>query len=377
MNKTNNSKNPDPKLRHTIREDFRKIDLRKDIHREYKNLSAFYLDSEKRKRLQSLPFYKRWFFKIGWLFKSMFLHLTPIRRILVLVGVFLLFTGRSITIDHNSFTVNESLFGGILILFVLFLELKDKLLAKHELEAGRKVQQALMPEQNPEFPGWTLWLFTKPANEVGGDLVDYLRVNDNKAALTMGDIAGKGLQAALLTSKLQSTVRALASDDLSLPELGKKINKIFHRDSLPNLFSSMLFLEINSNSDKIEFINAGHFPPLIVKDKEIKELEKGTAALGIIPDINFVQQTIELGSDEIFIVYSDGIFEARNDNGEFFGMERFYQLIKHYANQKPSEMGNSIISQIEQFIGNSPFADDISLIILKKTTEEPFPQHHN
>ncbi|HSL89114.1 MAG TPA: PP2C family protein-serine/threonine phosphatase, partial [Ignavibacteriaceae bacterium] len=135
--------------------------------------------------------------------------------------------------------------------------------------------------------------------------------------------------------------------------------------------------EINSNSDKIEFINAGHFPPLIVKDKNIKELEKGTAALGIIPDISFVQQTIELESEEIFIVYSDGIFEARNDNGEFFGMERFYQLIKHYANQNPSDMGNSIISQIEQFIGNSPFADDISLIILKKTTEEPFPQHHN
>lgn len=367
MNTNQNSKNPDPKLRHTIREDFRKIDLRKDIHREYKNLSAFYLDSEKRKRLQSLPFIKRWFFKIGWLFRSMFLHLTPIRRILVLVGMFLLFTGRSITIDHNSITMNESLFGGILILFVLFLELKDKLLAKHELEAGRKVQQALMPAQNPEFPGWTLWLFTKPANEVGGDLVDYLRVDDNKAALTMGDIAGKGLQAALLTSKLQSTVRALASDDLSLPELGKKINKIFHRDSLPNLFASMLFIEINSDSDNVEFINAGHFPPLIVKDKNIKELERGTAALGIIPDINFSTKTIQLKEDEIFIAYSDGVFEARNDNGEFFGMERFYELIRNYSNQSPSEMGKSIINRIEQFIGNSTTADDISLIIMKRS----------
>lgn len=366
MNKTNSTKNPDPKLHHTIREDFRKIDLRKDIHREYKNLSEFYLDSEKRKRLESLPFYKRWFFKIGWLFRSMFLHLTPIRRILVLLGVFLLFTGRSITVDHNSVTLNESLFGGILILFVLFLELKDKLLAKHELEAGRKVQQARMPEQNPEFPGWTLWLYTKPANEVGGDLVDYLRVNDSKAALTMGDIAGKGLQAALLTSKLQSTVRALASDDLSLPDLGKKINKIFHRDSLPNLFASMLFIEINSDSDKIEFINAGHFPPLIVKNKNIKELERGTAALGIIPDINFKTQTIQLKEDEIFVAYSDGVFEARNDNGEFFGIEKFYELIRNYSNQSPPDMGKSIINQIEQFIGNSTAIDDISMIIMKK-----------
>jgi phosphoserine phosphatase RsbU/P len=367
MNTNQNSKNPDPKLRHTIRDDFRKINLRKDFSREYKNLNEFYLNSEKRKRLESLPYYKRWLYRFGWLLKSMFLHLTPIRRIMVLFGTILLFAGRGFVINPNTVSINESLIGGVVILFVLFLELKDKLLAKHELEAGRKVQQALMPEQNPEFPGWNIWLFTRPANEVGGDLVDYLRISETKAGLTIADIAGKGLQAALLTSKLQSTVRALASDDLSLPELGKKINKIFHRDSLPNLFASMLFIEINSDSDKVEFINAGHFPPLIVKDKNIKELERGTAALGIMPDINFSTQTIQLKEDEIFIAYSDGIFEARNDNGEFLGIERFHQLVKYYADKNPVEMGSSIISQVEQFIGSASASDDISLIILKRT----------
>lgn len=366
MNNSNFSKQ-EPKLRHTIREDFRKINLGKDLHREYKNLNEFYLDSDKRKKLASLPFYKRWIYQTGWLFKSMFLHLTPIRRIMVLVGTFLLFTGRGLTVNNNSVTFNESLFGGLIILFILFLELKDKLLARHELEAGRKVQQALMPEQNPVFPGWKIWLFTRPANEVGGDLVDYLRISETKAGLTMADIAGKGLQAALLTSKLQSTIRALATDDFSLPDLGKRINRIFHRDSLPNLFASMLFIQIKADSNKIEFVNAGHFPPLIIKKKEIKELEKGNAALGIIPNIDFQKHTLELGSDELFIAYSDGVFEARNDNGEFLGIDRFYQLVRYYADQDPVSMGKSIISQIEQFIGNSSTADDISLIIMKRS----------
>ena len=219
--------------------------------------------------------FQRWIHKTGWLLKSMFLHLTPLRRILVLVGVLFLLISRSVSFDGGSVTTNEGLLGGILILFVLFLELKDKLLAKHELEAGRKVQQALMPEQISEFPGWTIWLFTRPANEVGGDLVDYLRLDENKAVLTMADVAGKGLKAALLTSKLQATVRALATEINSLSDLGKKINKIFHRDSLPNLFASMLFIQIDSNSGKVDYLNAGHFPPLTIKDKDIKEFPKG------------------------------------------------------------------------------------------------------
>ncbi|MCJ7554970.1 MAG: PP2C family protein-serine/threonine phosphatase [Ignavibacteriaceae bacterium] len=366
MNTTNNNKNPDPKLRHTIREDFRKIDFRKDLHREYSGLSEFYLDSEKRKRLESLPVFKRWLYQAGWLLKSMFLHLTPIRRVLVLVGVFFLFIGRSITVDHTTISMNESLLGGVLILFVLFLELKDKLMAKHELEAGRKVQQALMPKQNPDFPGWSIWLFSRPANEVGGDLVDYLRIDETKAGLTMADIAGKGLHAALLTSKLQATVRALSTDNITLSELGHKTNKIFHRDSLPNLFASMLYVQIQANSNKIEYINAGHFPPLIINNKEITEFEKGDAALGLIPDTSFTNKTIELGKDELFIAYSDGVFEAVNDRGEFFGIERFYQLVKYYSNQNPDEMGKSIITQLEQFIGNNIAADDISLIIMKR-----------
>jgi len=366
MNTNQNSKNPDPKLRHTIRDDLRKINLRKDFSREYKNLNEFYLNSEKRKRLESLPFYKRWFYRFGWLLKSMFLHLTPIRRIMVLFGTILLFAGRGVTINSNSVNINESLIGGVLILFVLFLELKDKLLARHELEAGRKVQQALMPEQNPEFPGWSIWLFTRPANEVGGDLVDYLRISETKAGLTIADIAGKGLQAALLTSKLQSTIRALAGDGFTLSEFVKKTNEIFHRDSLPNLFASMLFIQLETDSNRIEYINAGHFPPLILKGKELFELEKGNPALGIIPGIEFDSRTIELKKDEILIVYSDGIFEARNDNGEFLGMERFHQLIKYYADKNPVEMGNLLISQIEQFIGSASASDDISLIILKR-----------
>ena len=366
MNQENSTKNTDQKFHQTLREDFRNINLKKDLSSEYKSLGNFYLNPDERARLESMTPFQRWTHKTGWLLKSMFLHLTPLRRILVLVGVLFLAISRSISFDGGSVTTNEGLLGGILILFVLFLELKDKLLAKHELEAGRKVQRALMPEQNPEIAGWTIWLFTRPANEVGGDLIDYLRLDENKTVLTIADIAGKGLRAALLTSKLQATVRALATEINSLSDLGKKINNIFHRDSSPSIFASMLIMRIDSNSEKIDYINAGHFPPLIIKGGDIKEFPKGGAAFGLIPNADYNEETITLEQNEVLIAYSDGVFEARNESGEFFGMERFFKLIENTSHNSPKQIGTKIISYLDYFTGDSPPADDISLVILKR-----------
>jgi hypothetical protein len=369
MNQENNTKKPEQKFHQIIREDFRNISFKKDLRYEYKSLNAFYLNTDDRARLESMTPFQKWIYKIVWLLKSMFLHLTPLRRILVLVGVLFLLLSRSVSINDNSATTNEGLLGGILILFVLFLELKDKLLAKNELEAGRKVQRALMPKENPEIVGWNIWLFTRPANEVGGDLVDYLKLDENKTVLTIADVAGKGLQAALMTSKLQATIRALVTEINSLSELGKKINKIFHRDSLPHLFSSMLFIQIDSDSGKIDFLNAGHFPPLIVNDKEIKELSKGGIALGLVSNAEYIEQIVTLEQNEIFIAYSDGVFEAKNEYGQFFGMERFHKLIINSSNKSPQQIGKYIVSQLEQFIGDYPATDDISLIIMKKNAQ--------
>jgi len=370
MNQANFTKKTEQKFRQTLKDDFKDINFKKDFSNEYKSLSNFYLDSEKISQLESMSPIERWVHKLAWLTKSMFLHLTPLRRILVLLGVFLLFASGSVLVDNVSISSNWGLLGGLLILFVLFLELKDKLLAKNELEEGRKVQRALMPEQNPEIAGWTIWLFTRPANEVGGDLVDYLRLDENKTVLTIADVAGKGLQAALMTSKLQATIRALATEINSLSDFGIKINNIFHRDSLPNLFASMLFIRIDSNSGEVDFINAGHFPPLIVNDKETKELSKGDIALGLVSNAEYKEQTLLIEQNEIFIAYSDGVCEAKNEYGQFFGMERFQKLIKNSSNNSPKQIGEYIISQLEQFIGDYPAADDISLIIMKRNTQQ-------
>lgn len=297
----------------------------------------------------------------------MILKLTPVRRILLLIGILLSFG--VVTISNSETDTNSriefNVIGGGMILLVLMLELKDKLLARDELEAGRKVQSALQPEESPEFEGWSLWLYTCPANEVCGDLIDFINIDKERGALVMADVAGKGLNAALFTAKLQATVRAYVEESEPI-ELVSKVNNIFFRDSLRNIFASLLLIEINRNSDELIFVNAGHLPPVYLTTDGLNEMSKGEAALGIMKDMKYTLNSIFLKSGEIFIAYSDGVTEARNDAGNFFGSEKFLNLLPTLKHLSPKEIGEAIIADINKFSGDTRPNDDISLIIIKR-----------
>lgn len=350
-----------------IADEIKNLQFRRDIKKEYRDLKDFYLDDEKKDKLKNMGRLQRFFFQSGYLILSIFEKLTPLRKLLVILGLVLMFLGSSIRIDNQNNSSNDTLLGGLLILFVLVLELKDKLLAVEELIAGRKIQKALMPEENPKLDGWDIFLYTSSANEVSGDLVDFLNIDDNRSVITIADVAGKGLSAALLTAKLQATVRAFADSSFNPAELTTKTNKIFHRDSLPNLFASMIYIELPPNSYNISYANAGHFPPVILSEEGLSELEKGDAALGIISNSRYRNFDLVLKTDQLFITYSDGITEARNETGEFFGKERFYNVLKPNKNLNAAELGRKIINAVNQFRGQAKINDDISLVILKKT----------
>ena len=360
-----NNSNTGQKFTRVLREDIRNIRLGRDVKHEFKELKEFYLNESQKKRLAEMHHIKKWFVQIFWMVRSLFLHLTPIRRLLTIIGLVFVYA--------NAFIYNESgnsgnygFIGGVLIFIVLMLELKDKLLAKDELEAGRKVQRALTPERSPKVEGWSIWLFTRPANEVGGDLVDYLKLNGKRVEIILADIAGKGLQAALLMAKLQATIRALAADFDSLSGLCTKINNIFYRDSLPNIFASMVYLEIKPDDSQVRFVNAGHFPPVLLKGKEVREIPKNNAAIGLFKDLVYNEDIITMEKDEMLIVYSDGITEARNEYGQFFEKERLFKILPHLSRYKFGDMGEMIVNEIDRFVGDAPVNDDMSLLIIKK-----------
>lgn len=353
----------------TIRNDFKQLKVKDDIGKEYKDLKEYYLSEERKTKLESMGGCRKFFLIPWWLLKALFYKLTPFRRILLLLSIFLLLISGNNRIDSGNVTIDiigPGIIGGLILLFILALELKDKLLAKTELEEGRAIQLALMPLQSQKVEGWDIWLYTRSANDVGGDLLDFIKIDENRYGIAVGDVAGKGLSAALLMSKLQASIRALVYDSSSLSLLAEKLNTIFHRDSPSKIFASLVYSEINNGSNKLKFINAGHFPPLIVRSNQIEQLQKNAPALGIVKEALFQEQEIILNENDFIIFYSDGLTEAQNESGEFFGELRLLDLLKTTESFSSSQLGEMILQNVDSFVNKFPAHDDLTLAVLKK-----------
>jgi phosphoserine phosphatase RsbU/P len=358
------------KIFQTLKSDFQRGDFLDSIRREVRDTREYLLDDDRRKKLAGMNPVRRGLATAWWMLKGMFFRMTPARRILFVLGLLFLFMGRTEfqTGDDVSFTFQSNIAGVVLIILVLMLELKDKLVAKEELEAGRFVQDALQPERSPKLGGWDIWLFTRSANEVGGDLVDFVRLGESRAAVVLGDVAGKGLRAALLMAKLQATVRALAEDSPSLSDLATRVNRIFCRDSLRNIFASMVYLELAPGSGRVRLVNAGHFPPVIVRAGGVETIPKGGAALGLTAAAEYREQELELAPGELLCAYSDGVSEAQNIIGDFFGEQRIRDILLRNAGRPADMAGTEIVNTVDRFVGEAKRQDDLTLVIIGRTS---------
>ncbi len=268
------------------------------------SLETFYLSHDERRQLAAMPRGRQMLRRLWWLIKGLLMKLTPARRIMLAAALVTLVLGlQRIDIGTVHVSLRFPLVGTFLLLAVLVLELKDKLVARDELEAGRKVQLALMPSATPHVPGWDVWLYTQPANDVGGDLVDHLNIDERRHFVALGDVSGKALPAALLSVKLQATLRALAPNFDDLGDLGTALNFILERDALPSRFASLVYLLLTTDSGRVRVLNAGHMPPVLVHQDTVTSMAAGSVVLGIIPGATFSEQVVELSTGDTLIVY--------------------------------------------------------------------------
>jgi len=358
-------KRNDPRIGKTLWEDLHKANFR-SFKKDLKDIYDFYIDKKARKKLEKKGRVSRFFVLSWWILKSLFFKLTPLRRILLVVSIILSFQSTSFNVESTQINIQFNIIGYLLLLIILLLELKDKLLARNELAVGRAVQTALMPNKSPEIRGWDIWLFTCPANEVGGDIIDYIHFDSDIWAFTLGDVAGKGLGAALIGAKLQATLRAIAPLSKSLEKIAAETNKILFRDGIPQRFVSLIYLNLRQDSGILEYVNAGHLPPLHISNGKIFETNMGNQALGLTEKAVFKERSATLKPGDCFFIYSDGLTETINDKEEFFGRERLFENLKNNSHLSAKEIGKTILAAIEEFKGESRYRDDISLIVLKR-----------
>jgi hypothetical protein len=349
-------------------DDVRRTGFGRDYWQELKELYYFYLDEDSRNRLANMGRIRRALTILWWLGKSLMAKLAPGRRLMVVIAIAFTFImgDTSFALFGWGFSTDLRVWGTLLLVIVLMLELKDKVLARDEIQIAREVQMALLPSENPEIPGWSAWCYTRAANHVGGDLVDYIELDGFRYGVALGDVAGKGLGAALLSAKLQATLRALVPEAASLDDLGTRINAIFNRDGIDNRFATMFYTELEHHSGQLRYLNAGHNPAFVIRKDSTEKLGASSWPLGMFPDASYEEQTLEMSPGEILLIYSDGLTEATNGAGEEFGDPRLESMLSEFRNLEPEQIGDRLLEEVDTFLGDARPTDDLSLVVIVK-----------
>jgi len=358
----------DPGLGRTVIDDLKKARWQR-LGEEFRELYFFYLDEDARNRLAGMGRVRRAILLLGWLLKSLLMKLSPARRIMLLIALVFTVMGKTgLGFSFGGWSLVHDLrpWGFLLLLIVLMLELKDKLLAKDEIQIAREVQVALLPDEDAEIPGWAVWSCSRPANDVGGDLVDYIELDGFRHGVVLGDVAGKGLGAALLSAKLQATLRALVPEATSLDDLASRVNTIFFRDGLENRYATLFYAELEYDSGQLRYLNAGHNPAFLIQAAGTDKLGASALPLGMLPASNYKECTLDLRPGDVLLAYSDGLTEAENAAGEEFGMQRLEALLPELAKLEPQACGRRLLKEVDRFVGDVRPYDDLSLVIIRR-----------
>ena len=341
--------------------------LVQNLRRDVRDIYRFYLTEDERERLAGMKRVKRLLWIAWWLSRNLLLRLSPNRRLLLVVAAVVYLISPKIQWRNVDVDLDFSRAAFPLAMLVLALELKDKLLARDEIEVARQVQLSLLPTSHPTIGGWEVWSATTPANDVGGDLIDYLDGAQGRTGIALGDVAGKGMGAALLCAKLQATLRALAPSAANLEQLGLALNGILERSGLDNRYATLFYCEIAAHDSEVRYLNAGHNPALVVRAVAIDALPASSLPLGMLPGTTYTQGRVALAPGECLILYSDGITEATNADGVEYGLARLQGVARAHAARSPEELARALMGDVASFLGHEKPHDDQSLLLLRRT----------
>jgi sigma-B regulation protein RsbU (phosphoserine phosphatase) len=234
---------------------------------------------------------------------------------------------------------------------------------QRELEEAGLIQRGLLPTTIPQVGGVQLAVAWQPAYGVGGDCFDLLGFGQ-VLGISIADIAGKGLPAALLMSNLQAAVRAFAQETVAPSSICNSVNRLLCRNMAPGRFATFCFARIDVAGRRITFSNAGHNPPLLVRaDGGVEPLSGGGMVLGVFPENTYEQAELPLKPGDRLVFYTDGITEARDTAGEEYGDERLAAAAVKHRGLDADRMKDALIEDVTRF-NNGTFEDDATLIVV-------------
>jgi sigma-B regulation protein RsbU (phosphoserine phosphatase) len=320
------------------------------------------------------------------LFWAILEKLTPARRVLVLLGLILLFFP-SATSSYPDRTGHAEIhefdlhvYGGLLLFVALLLELADRVVMKRDLEIAKDIQAWLLPGAPLQIPGYKIAYATRPANTVAGDYYDVIlrpgsqnhslnnTNNKDRVLFVVADVAGKSIPAAMLMATFQASLRTLSRSGIALADLVDGVNRYACSNSQGGVrFTTAFFAELDPENGDVVYLNAGHNAPILRKKSGLVErIEAGGIPVGIFAESPYQTGQTRLESGDWLVIFTDGLIEAVNQKDEEYGEAALLRLVDRESESTPAELLRNLLAELDRYVGNTPQHDDITCLLLKR-----------
>jgi sigma-B regulation protein RsbU (phosphoserine phosphatase) len=249
----------------------------------------------------------------------------------------------------------------------LFQETLEKQKMEEELNMARNIQQRLLPKSLPKFKNIEVDGINVPSKQVGGDYFDVIEIKKDLLGITIADVSGKGMPASLLMSNLQAALHALIRENFSPEILVGRINTIIHNNTDLDKFITFFYGQLDLNTMVLEYVNAGHNPPFLLrKSNKVELLSEGGIILGMMPDVVYGSDKVTLKRGDLLHCYTDGVTEAINADEEQYEEHRLLDLLQKLPeNHLPNQINQEIIDDVNRFAGNTPQSDDLTILTIR------------
>jgi sigma-B regulation protein RsbU (phosphoserine phosphatase) len=237
---------------------------------------------------------------------------------------------------------------------------------ENDLELAARIQIGLLPELDSVSDGWEVHAHYEPAGAVSGDYYDIIRAGgSDETYFLFGDVSGKGVSASILMANLQAVFRSLVTGHVHLSELMERANRLFCRSTLPTAFATLVCGRAHT-SGRIEFVNAGHSPPLLLRSKGLLRIPATGLPLGLFSDARYQTKGVQASRGDLLLLYTDGISEAKNASGDEFGEARVQLLLKERQEQPTKEIIRALLENVVAFCSGSRQRDDITIMAFRR-----------
>lgn len=245
---------------------------------------------------------------------------------------------------------------------------EDQRRIEYELGLARQIQTSFLPEACPTIPGYDICSMWQTAREVSGDFYDFVPLNGGRVAITIADVSDKGIAAAMFMALSRTILRTMTIGKPTPRETVERANDVILADARSEMFVTVFHGVLDPQTHRFTYVNAGHNPPLLYRaaQKELTTLKGSGIALGVIPNITLLENTVEFAPGDLLLMYTDGVTDAINAAEEEFGAERLADLIASHAHLSPDALIAEIGRAVTEYAGEGVHFDDLTMIALKR-----------